>query len=353
MSDADDAGSHGRASKVPRSVGGRVARVRQQFEAADALPSPSARATVSAPQVTAAGSAPGSAGKKRKTTQQRPAAKARGLSGSTPEQTVAVLVSEVQRLKGDVSQARAFGERTYDQLQQEKQSNTEQLERLHRHSKRNNLIVFGVPESAALQTPAALTRHLQGLLFQTTTASGLTQVRSAFRLGKWKQDQSKPRAVLVELLSVAAKHTAFQASSRLRADSIRLDEDLTPQQMKQRRNMSVDFQCLKARGYKPFFRGVKLRFRDGAVIRTCAKNEANKVVAAAAQAARATPPLARHGRPSRPCTASVAMDPSAVLHRAGVSILDQFDDPAVAHAAQAVADDFAAHMATSDGDVQA
>ncbi|DBA71861.1 TPA: hypothetical protein ACH3X2_010910 [Trebouxia sp. C0005] len=337
--------------------------------------SPSARATVSAPQVTAAGGAPGSAGRKRKTTQQRLAAKAaasQGASGSTqaappvklsfadvvagrttPEQTVAVLVSEVQRLKGEVSQARAFGERTYDQLQQEKQSNTEQLERLHRHSKRNNLIVFGVPESAALQTPAALARHLQGLLFQTTTASGLTQVRSAFRLGKWKQDQSKPRAVLVELLSVAAKHTAFQASSRLRADSIRLDEDLTPQQMKQRRNMSVDFQCLKARGYKPFFRGVKLRFRDGAVIRTCAKNEANKVVAAAAQAARATPPLARHGRPSRPCTASVAMDPSAVLHRAGVSILDQFDDPAVAHAAQAVADDFAAHMAASDEDVQA
>ncbi|KAA6419787.1 MAG: hypothetical protein FRX49_10320 [Trebouxia sp. A1-2] len=267
---------------------------------------------------------------------------------TTPEQTVAVLVSEVQRLKGEVSQARAFGERTYDQLQQEKQSNTEQLERLHRHS---NLIVFGVPESAALQTPAALARHLQGLLFQTTTASGLTQVRSAFRLGKWKQDQSKPRAVLVELLSVAAKHTAFQASSKLRADSIHLDEDLTPQQMKQRRSMSVDFQCLKARGYKPFFRGVKLRFRDGAVIRTCAKDEANKVVAAAAQAARATPPLARHGRPPRPCTASVAMDPSAVLHRAGVSILDQFDDAAVAQAAQAIADDFAAHMAASDEDV--
>ncbi|KAA6425964.1 MAG: hypothetical protein FRX49_04339 [Trebouxia sp. A1-2] len=298
MSDADDAGSHGRASKVPRSVGGRVARVRQQFEAADALPSPSARATVSAPQLGVLRDLLERSERRRNNDPQRKPAASQGASGSTqaappvklsfadvvagrstPEQTVAVLVSEVQRLKGDV--------------------------------------------------------------------------RSAFRLGKWKQDQSKPRAVLVELLSVAAKHTAFQASSRLRADSIRLDEDLTPQQMKQRRNMSVDFQCLKARGYKPFFRGVKLRFRDGAVIRTCAKNEANKVVAAAAQAARATPPLARHGRPSRPCTASVAMDPSAVLHRAGVSILDQFDDPAVAHAAQAVADDFAAHMATSDGDVQA
>ncbi|DBA93428.1 TPA: hypothetical protein ACH3X1_015742 [Trebouxia sp. C0004] len=45
---------------------------------------------------------------------------------------------------------------------------------------------------------------------QTATGSELTMVRSAFRLGKWKQDQSKPHDVLVELLSVAAKHTAFQ-----------------------------------------------------------------------------------------------------------------------------------------------
>ncbi|KAL0018642.1 hypothetical protein WJX79_001457 [Trebouxia sp. C0005] len=53
MSDPDSAGSHGRANKALRSAGGQVARVRRQFEAADALPSP-ARATVSAPQVPAA-----------------------------------------------------------------------------------------------------------------------------------------------------------------------------------------------------------------------------------------------------------------------------------------------------------
>ncbi|DBA77813.1 TPA: hypothetical protein ACH3X1_009170 [Trebouxia sp. C0004] len=58
MSDADSAGSHGRASKARRSAGGHVARVRQQFEAPNALPSPSARATVSAPQVPAAKNAP-------------------------------------------------------------------------------------------------------------------------------------------------------------------------------------------------------------------------------------------------------------------------------------------------------
>ena len=64
----------------------------------------------------------------------------------------------------------------------------------------------------AYTLPAELARHMHGVLFQTAPASGLTAVRSAYQLGKWKQDQLKPRAVLVELTSVAAKHTAFQAS---------------------------------------------------------------------------------------------------------------------------------------------
>ena len=87
----------------------------------------------------------------------------------------------------------------------------------------------------AYSLPKQLARHMQGVLFQTDPASELTVVRSAYHLGKWRQSQPKPRAVLVELISVAAKHTAFQASNRLGASKIRLDEDLTPQQLKQRR----------------------------------------------------------------------------------------------------------------------
>ncbi|DBA87836.1 TPA: hypothetical protein ACH3X1_004833 [Trebouxia sp. C0004] len=261
-----------------------------------------------------------------------------------PEQTVSALVGEIQRLSVEVGQARAFGNRTYDQLQQEKQSNAEQLERLHRHSKRNNLVVFGVPES---NTPAALARHMQGLLFQTATSSELTMVRSTFRLGKWRQDQGKPRAVLVELLSVTAKHIAFQASKRLRGLKIRLDEDLTPQQMKTQRGLSTDFQGLKSRGYKPFFRGVTLRYRDGALIRKCARGEANKVVAARATG----PPPPRQQQAQEP-HATVAMDPSALLHRHGIS-LDQLSDPSsvVAKAAQAIIADFDNMMCASDDDV--
>ncbi|DBA80864.1 TPA: hypothetical protein ACH3X1_008073 [Trebouxia sp. C0004] len=151
-------------------------------------------------------------------------------------------------------------------------------------------------------------------------------------------------AVLVKLLSVAAKHIAFQASKRLRGLKIRLDEDLTPQQMKTRRGLSADFQGLKSRGYKPFFRGVTL-------IRKCARGEANKVVTAAAQAARATaPPPPRQQQAQEP-HATVAMDPLALLHQHGIS-LDQLSDPSsvVAKAAQAIIADFDM-MCASDDDV--
>jgi len=66
-------------------------------------------------------------------------------------------------------------------------------------------------------------------------------VSCADRLGKWKAAQQRPKAVLVELTTLSAKHKAFKASSRLRAIRIRLDEALTPQQMQQHRGLSSDF----------------------------------------------------------------------------------------------------------------
>ncbi|DBA99888.1 TPA: hypothetical protein ACH3X1_013774 [Trebouxia sp. C0004] len=66
-----------------------------------------------------------------------------------------------------------------------------------------------------------------------------------------------------------------------------------------------------------------MRYRDGALIRKCARGEANKVVAAAAQAARATAPRQQQAQEPH---ATVAMDPLALLHQHGIS-LDQLSDP--------------------------
>ena len=303
MSDADSAGSHSRASKAPRSAGGRVAQVRKQFEAASALPSPSARTTVSAPQVPAAKSALKTAGRKRKASQQRLAATAAvspDASGSTPaappakppatswrdvlmgnspddRHTIQALVAEVEQLKQLINNNRAQSDSQHDNCRQHRMESSPQTEHMLRYSKRQNLVVFGVAESSACTTPEALAAHLHSLLFGDVPSSAAPLVSCAYRLGKWKAAQKKPRAVLVELTTVSAKHRAFKASSRLRASHIRLDEDLTPQQMHQRKGLSSDFLGLKVRGFKPFFRGTTLKYRDGGVVRQCAKGGANKI----------------------------------------------------------------------------
>lgn len=60
---------------------------------------------------------------------------------------------------------------------------------------------------------------------------------------------------------------------------------------------------------------------------TCARGEANKVVAAAAQAApAAAPPLARQPRPQRISVhGHVAVHPSEVLHQCGIAMHGQRD----------------------------
>ncbi len=179
MSDADSAGSHSRASKASRSAGGRVAQVRKQFEAASALPSPSARTTVSAPQVPAAKSAPKSAGRKRKARQQRLAATAAvspDASGSTPaappakppatswcdvlmgnspddRHTIQALVAEVEQLKKLINNNRAQSDSQHDNCRQHRMESSPQTEHMLRYSKRQNLVFFGVAESSACTTP--------------------------------------------------------------------------------------------------------------------------------------------------------------------------------------------------------
>ena len=201
MKDAND--TEGRARKAPRAAGGQVAQVLRQFEGqTQAPPSPPARPLRSASQAPAATAPRQSAGRKRKTIQQpaAPAAQSAAVGSTTPSsppaqlafadvvagrtktaQSVPLLVAHIQRLEVELGKVRAFGEQTCDQLQQERQANAPQLEHLLRHSKRNNLVVFGVPESVAYSLPAELARHMQGVLFQTAPAPGLPIVRSAYR----------------------------------------------------------------------------------------------------------------------------------------------------------------------------
>jgi len=66
------------------------------------------------------------------------------------------------------------------------------------------------------------------------------------------------------------------------------------------------------------FRGTTLKYRDGGVVRQCAKGGANKI--------RAPAPTVPGPHPAhRPEYTNVAMDPAEVLRQAGVSVSEEFD----------------------------
>ncbi|DBA97120.1 TPA: hypothetical protein ACH3X1_014890 [Trebouxia sp. C0004] len=100
MSDADSAGSHGRAGKALRSAGGRVARVRkrkasQQRRAATAAASPDPDAS---------GSTPAAPPAKPPATSWRDV-----LMGNSPDDrhTIQALIAEVEQLKKLINNNRA------------------------------------------------------------------------------------------------------------------------------------------------------------------------------------------------------------------------------------------------------
>ena len=242
------------------------------------------------------------------------------LMGNSPDDrhTIQALIARVEQLEKLIQNSQAQSNAQHDNCRQHRMESSPQTEHMLRYSKRQNLVVFGIAESSACASPEALTAHVQSLLFEGLPSSAAPLVSCAYRLGKWKAAQTKPRAVLVELTTVSAKHRAFKASSRLRANRIRLDEDLTPQQMRQRKGLSSDFLGLKVRGFKPFFRGTTLKYRDAGVVRQCAKGGANKIRAPAPTVP--GPPPAH-----RPEHTNVAMDPAEVLRQAGVSVSRDFD----------------------------
>ncbi|DBA85832.1 TPA: hypothetical protein ACH3X1_005381 [Trebouxia sp. C0004] len=191
------------------------------------------------------------------------------LMGNSPDDrhTIQALIAELEQLRKLIqNNEQVQSNSQHDNCRQQRMESSPQTEHMLRYSKRQNLVVFGIAESSACATPealAALHAHVQSLLFEGVASSAAPLVSCAYRLGKWKVAQKKPRAVLVELTTMSAKHRAFKASSRLRASRIRLDEDLTTQQMQQRKGLSSDFLGLKVRGFKPFFRGTTLKYRDG------------------------------------------------------------------------------------------
>jgi hypothetical protein len=72
--------------------------------------------------------------------------------------------------------------------------------------------------------------------------------------------RAAPRPVRIQLVSTEAKHKAFAAKQRLRANKVFIDADLTPHQLQVRKSLMEARKRLAGQGKKPHWRAEDLWF---------------------------------------------------------------------------------------------
>ena len=95
------------------------------------------------------------------------------------------------------------------------------------------------------------------------------------RLGKYCLDQKRPRPIRVIFDTKKDKHFFIKHAKHRKEVGLRYDDDLTRLQQSKRQDLSADFNILRTKGHKPFYRGSSLKFRHADKMCTCKRKGAN------------------------------------------------------------------------------
>ena len=178
------------------------------------------------------------------------------------------------RLQDHTSHCVARETAVKDELQQLVSTEGSSLEHLNRHVRANNVVMHGVPDTAATSRPIDLTRFVKGKLDAAVPCRSSTPAhsQSAQVVSHVGRPGSNKRAVLVEFTTHTAKHEVFKISQQLRREGLCLADELTPKQLKAQR--ATDFSALKLKGFSPFYWCGQLLYRDQGITRKCKRGEA-------------------------------------------------------------------------------
>ena len=215
---------------------------------------------------------------------------------------VSVLGQQQQQLTASQSQLAAAltaAEASYDKKLQEqtqssiarenaiKDSYRQQLadlestvEFLNQRARGKNMVLHGVPDTAAVSKPAELERFVKGRIDDATPGRGPSAVsQSITAVTHIGRPGDGNRAVLVEYASNQAKHKAYALSRELRRQGFHLADELTPKQLQSQKAMEPDCTALRSKGYRPWFRRGALWYSNQGVPRQCKKGDALTVPA--------------------------------------------------------------------------
>ena len=136
-----------------------------------------------------------------------------------------------------------------------------------------NLVVYNIPDIAEDEDGA---ETLSSLLSECMPDTFGNLEWDQLRLGTFRPDQERPRPVRMQFDSMSDKHIFLKHAKHLKEVNLRYDDDLTRLQQRQRKDMAADFDTLKSKGHKPFYRGSSLKFRHADKTRTCKRHAATR-----------------------------------------------------------------------------
>lgn len=123
-----------------------------------------------------------------------------------------------------------FKDQVMGELADIKQQLTKQenhLDRLEAYSRRNCVLIHGIPEADAKTEPECLNHVLEIFNNKLDLQIQSGQVDRAHRLGPVRQPGGKPRAVIVKFLAYKDKKTVYSMKKKLKASPLLITESLT------------------------------------------------------------------------------------------------------------------------------
>jgi len=149
------------------------------------------------------------------------------------------------------------------------------VEMLSQRIRTRNMVVHGLPDTAAVSNTAALERLVKARVDSVEPNRGSSPISQSItavtRIGR---PGTGNRAVLVEYSSSQAKHRTYALSRQLRQQGISMTDELTPKQQQAQKALDPDRIALRSKGFRTWFRHGTLWYLDQGVPRECKQGEA-------------------------------------------------------------------------------
>ena len=118
-----------------------------------------------------------------------------------------------------------------DNLEAEKSKLADEIDDLEQYSRRNCLLIHGIPESNKEDTTAACLENINKKLKVNLTRDHLDRTHRVGKRKSSESDDAKPRPIIMKFISYTQRQAVFRTKKNLKGSNLLITESLTTKRM--------------------------------------------------------------------------------------------------------------------------